>query len=241
MSRYRKYIEIIDKLDKALEEKGLRLLEGKVTPENLDFLEKILCVMDKAWCVAWQVDRLDDIGRAMSRIAQKGEGPDQEAVQALSGGSAGKDFRGGREYTGAEAFGGYPAGFWPPAGGDTPLTPESEESRRRRRAYAMARAMDQETARRGRRAMDMSEPEQDFIFLPGVGAPSFFASRMGYDVDPYHPEENTPYSRQGNGGNGGNSGGSGGQGGRTRSGIQGPVQNAGQTGNSATQSAAPQN
>ena len=231
MSRYRKYIDIIDKLDKALEEKGMQLLEGKVTPDNLEFMEKILCVMDKAWTVAWEVDRLDDISRAMSRVAQKGEGPDQEAVRALSGGSAGTDFRGGRDYPGAQAFGGHPAGLRPQEGSDSALNVEEEEDRRRRRAYAMVRAMEREDARRGRRALDMADPEEGFVFLPGVGVPSFYGARMGYHVDPRAPEDNAPYNRQG--------GGSGGQSARTCGGVQVPVQSAGQTG--AAPSAAAQN
>ncbi len=221
MSRYRKYIEIIDKLDKAIEEQGMRLLEGKVTPENLAFMEKLLCVMDKAWRVAWQVDRLDDIARATGKLARKGEGPDEETMAALSGGSArGGDFRGGRDHPGPEArtFGGHTTGFWPSEGSDSPL---SRRGRRMDEATA-------EQARRGRRtSMNMEdmdvEPERGFVMLPGLGMPTWLASRMGYGVDPYTHENNAPYNRA----ESVDTGNTPANGGRARSGlVHAPVQNA---------------
>lgn len=251
MSRYRKYIEIIDKLDKALEEQGMRLLEGKVTPENLAFMEKLLCVMDKAWVVAWQVDRLDDIARATGKLAQKGQGPDEETLAALSGergGSGqGRDFRGGRDDSGfeARAVGGHTAGLWPEEGGDSPL------SRRGRRAYDMD--ADAEESRRGRRSgaaraarrssldmrdtMDMEDgAERGFVMLPGLGVPPWYAARMGYGVDPYTHEDNAPYNDNGNG-NAEANGGSGNNGARTRGGlVHAPVQSAA-GGNGGTQTA----
>ncbi len=217
MSKYRKYIEIIDKLDKALETKGAQLLEGKVTKDTLEFLEKVLHVMEQAWRVAWQVDCLEDISKAMGAIARQGQGagselaPAGEETIAYGGARQGRDFRRGSDdpALAARAFGGATPDLWPLAAysvGDRRSRGEEEEYRRGRRMDGMER-----------------HPERDFVFLPGFGVPTPFGvpfgalgARMGYHVDPHTPEDNAPYSQAENNNSAG----------RARSGIQVPLQNA---------------
>ncbi|WP_304473585.1 hypothetical protein [uncultured Desulfovibrio sp.] len=201
MSRYRTYLKIIDECDKALQQKGMRLLEGKVTPENLACLEKILCIMHKAWQVAWEIDRLDDIGKAMSE-AHKAEQPAPGGEAMPVSATAGRDFRGGRAYPGSapRPVGLDLADLWPAQGGGSPLSAarairdaleelEMVESRRGGRRGFPA------TARRRARSEDERDPETDFVLVPGLGMP--FYGRTGYDADP--AEANEPYAMTGNG------------------------------------------
>lgn len=203
MSRYRTYLKIIDECDKALQQKGMRLLEGKVTPENLAVLEKLLCIMHKAWQVAWEVDRLDDIGKAMSE-AHKSEGrqPGQGGEAMPVSARAGRDFRGWGPYPGSAPgpYGLDLADLWPAQSAHDPLSAarairdaleelEMVESRRGGRRSFPA------TARRRTRGEDGSDPETGFVLVPGLGMP--FYGRMGYDADP--AEANDPYAMTGNG------------------------------------------
>lgn len=198
MSRYDKYLKIIEECDKALEQKGMRLLEGKVTPENLAVLEKILCIMHKAWQVAWEVDRLDDISRAMSEIRKSGERqPGGEAMPVSA--RAGRDFRGWGQYPGSPAapFGFDLADVWAARSLQYPLSAaramrdaleelEEEESRAGRRFSPVH-------SRRGRAMEDGHDPETGFMMVPGLGMP--FRGRAGYDADP--AEANAPYAMTG--------------------------------------------
>lgn len=197
MSRYNKYLKIIEECDKALEQKGMRLLEGTVTPENLAVLERILCIMDKAWQVAWQVDRLDDISKAMGEIHKSEEQQGGEAMPVSA--RAGRDFRGWGPYPGSPAA---PLGFdladvWAARSFGLPLNAarairdaleelELEESRTGRRTYPVH-------SRRGRAQGGDHGRELDFVMLPGVGMP--FRGRAGYDADP--AEANAPYAMTG--------------------------------------------
>lgn len=219
MSRYEKYLKIVDECDRCMEQQGMKLLEGKVTMDNLEKIEKVLCIMEKAWCVAWQIDRLDDIHEAMSALAKHGSGPEKSDVKAMIEGGArseGNDFRHWGGHTESEARSG---GYYPPDSG------EEEARRGRRRAYRTRSEKDMtlaemmqddemaEEARRRRRryramldAMDAMELAEKGA-IPGAGAAKLkesdfwgipfmwpYASRMGYDQNPHMPEQNSPYN-----------------------------------------------
>ena len=223
MGRYKKYLEIIDCCDRCLENQGMKLLDGKVTTADLEKVEKVLCIMHKAWQVAWEVDRLDDIEKAMNQISKQSEKSGQSKTTAMGGNAqTGNDFHSESGYSDTQAA----------SGGYYPNYPGQEEDRRgRRRTYRTRSETDEmtlaelvsegdtaEEARRRRRryralldAMDamelaetnaspgagaaMSHGERDFWGIPFMWP---YAKRMGYTQPAHSPEQNAPYNNGGN-------------------------------------------
>lgn len=213
MPRYDKYIKIINECDSFMEKKGMKLIEGKAASQDqlikdMTMLEKILCVMHKAWQVAWEIDRLDDIQAVMSKVAEKGDGPDPSIEAMLNNvgfrSEKGRDFRGGRRYSKVEsrAGGGHSSDVWP------------EESRRRYRRRTRSLGYPDEDVEaltekfseeeidafmdimdevENRRHRDSKGRFTSFGVLPW--SPSFWGSRMGYDTNPRMPENNQPYAQ----------------------------------------------
>lgn len=160
-ARYTKYIKILDDLDKAIESKGMRLLEGKVTKENLEFLEKILCVMEKAWRVAWVIDHIDDIHDVVGKLAKRGEGPEETAMQGQSGQKGGGSEKQGHDFRPWDRYSGSETGTLGQSATDFGQE-EDRRGRRRRYRTRSEEALDEllgmgmegaedEEARRGRR------------------------------------------------------------------------------------------
>lgn len=220
MARYTKYLELIRNVDDAVE-KHKKLLEGKVTRENLEMMEKLLCLAEKAWKVCWIVDRMDDIEEGTKEISEKGEGPDPKSGR--SGGSGG-DFRGGYQDSGFEtaARRGHPTRAGASPWGAYGMTEGGEEARRGR-------------SRRTGRFVHRAELEQDSMRDLGPDLPMMVEDAVRGFMDGLRPENyglgffGDPHkhlwSRREDAAHGDMGGG-----GATTGGVQAPVQNAGQNG-----------
>jgi hypothetical protein len=168
MGRYLKYLEIVNKIDSAMD----KLVSGKVDiNKDLPKIQSLLEVQKNALCMAMQIDHIDDAVKSTAKLFAMGDPSAQEVMKGvmkhmqmqgmgghghsqqgaemarMGGNPHGKDFRGGRENTGAELGleDRYPARFRTATGGVDEMMDdeggvmfpyplfEAEENRRRRR------------------------------------------------------------------------------------------------------------
>ena len=129
MGRYLKYLEIVNKIDAAIEQKAA----GKVDiDKDLPKIKTMLEVQDLALKMSMCIDRIDDNVKSSFKLYAKGDPSARGVVEELlekmkeSGGmgqagaggesasARGRDFRGGR--SDSEFDRGYPTGSWSPQG-----------------------------------------------------------------------------------------------------------------------------
>ena len=129
MGRYLKYLEIVNKIDAAIEKKAA----GKVDiDKDLPKIKTMLEVQDLALKMSMCIDRIDDNVRSAFALYAKGDpsargvvegvlekmkesgGMGQSGAGGESANARGRDFRGGRENS--ESDRGYSTGSWSPQG-----------------------------------------------------------------------------------------------------------------------------
>lgn len=123
MGRYLKYLEIVNKIDAAIEQKAA----GKVDiDKDLPKIKTMLEVQDLALKMSMCIDRIDDNVKSSFKLYAKGDpsarGVVEEVLEKMkesgaggeSANARGRDFRGGRENS--ESDRGYPTGSWSPQG-----------------------------------------------------------------------------------------------------------------------------
>ena len=129
MGRYLKYLEIVNKIDAAVEKKAA----GKVDiDKDLPKIKTMLEVQDLALKMSMCIDRIDDNVKSSFKLYAKGDpsargvveevlekmkesgGMGQSGTGGESASARGRDFRGGRENS--ESDRGYSTGTWSPQG-----------------------------------------------------------------------------------------------------------------------------
>ena len=129
MGRYLKYLEIVNKIDAAIEQKAA----GKVDiDKDLPKIKTMLEVQDLALKMSMCIDRIDDNVKSSFKLYAKGDpsargvveevlekmkesgGMGQSGAGGESASARGRDFRGGRENP--ESDRGYSTGSWSPQG-----------------------------------------------------------------------------------------------------------------------------
>lgn len=239
MGRYLKYLEVVNKIDTALE----KMVAGKVDiSKDLPKLKLLLEVQEKALCMSRQIDRIDDNVKSTAKLYSMGDESAQEVVESLmrqvkqekgegheGESSKGKDFRGGHQDTEAYArpWGSHSTRSWPEEG----RSYADEEDRRGVKGtgrYSRSRSRmddwDEEEDRRGRYRhsrsdMDGWEDEEDRHRSPRTGR--YVRGEMPEtDWYPFMPFM-TPFGRMGYTGNMGESNAPY----NTLNGVQIPVQN----------------
>ena len=123
MGRYLKYLEIVNKIDAAIEKKAA----GKVDiDKDLPKIKTMLEVQDLALKMSMCIDRIDDNVKSSFKLYAKGDpsarGVVEEVLEKMkesgaggeSANARGRDFRGGREDS--ESNRSYSTGSWSPQG-----------------------------------------------------------------------------------------------------------------------------
>lgn len=81
MGRYLKYLEIVNKIDSALE----KMVSGKVdVNKDLPKLKTMLEVQEKALCMSQKIDHIDDAVKSTAKLYAMGDPSAQEVVEAVS-------------------------------------------------------------------------------------------------------------------------------------------------------------
>lgn len=182
MGRYLKYLEIVNKIDSALE----KIVAGKVdVNKDLPKLKALLEVQEKAMCMSRQIDHIDDAVKSTAKLYAMGDESAQEVVEtlmkivkgakdqpttAMMGGSPqGRDFRSGYQNPRSEAAPWHSDTdrFWPQARGTHEMNDAYDMHEEDRRGV-------KGTGRYGRRyraEMDRYD-EEDRRGVPGSGHPS---------------------------------------------------------------------
>lgn len=154
MGRYLKYLEIVNKIDAAIEKKAA----GRVDiDKDLPKIKTMLEVQDLALKMSMCIDRIDDNVKSSFKLYAKGDpsarGVVEEVLEKMkesgaggeSANARGRDFRGGRENS--ESDRGYPTGSWSPQGRSDArgeMNRMDEEDRRGRRSRASLNHFDEE-------------------------------------------------------------------------------------------------
>ena len=160
MGRYLKYLEIVNKIDAAIEKKAA----GRVDiDKDLPKIKTMLEVQDLALKMSMCIDRIDDNVKSSFKLYAKGDpsargvveevlekmkesgGMGQSGAGGESASARGRDFRGGRENP--ESDRGYSTGSWSPQGRSDArgeMNRMDEEDRRGRRSRSSLNHFDEE-------------------------------------------------------------------------------------------------
>jgi len=192
MGRYLKYLEIVNKIDDAIEKKAAGRVDiDKDLPKIKNMLEVQKLALEMSMCI----DRIDDNVKSSFRLYAKGDpsarGVVEEVLEKLhdarggAGGesASGRDFRRGREDPPSDR--GYPAGPWTAQGRADARAEmnryEDEESRRGRRSRSGMDDWENEERHGGERSLFDHVNEED---RRGRGRSGRFVHRAGDSEEP---------------------------------------------------------